>query len=121
WAWSGIGLLMIAIEVGLLYIAVLLWRDGLITIGDFVLIQAYLLVLFERLAAIQLDLKRVFTAFADAGEMIEIMETPHEVKDIPNAKQLAVSAGAITLTDVDFYFNQTNPVLEKFNLAIKGG
>ncbi len=118
--WSGIGIFMMAIEVGLLYAAVMLWQQGLVTVGDFVLIQAYLLTLFERLAAIQIDLRRLFDAFADAGEMVSILKTPHEVRDKRGAKQLEVVGGEVWFDDVNFAF-ANRPVLKDFNLTIRGG
>ncbi len=43
------GLMMIAIEFAMLYSAIILWQRGVLTIGDFVLIQVYLIGLFQRL------------------------------------------------------------------------
>lgn len=50
--WSIIGIFTIGIEVALVLGAVLLWGKGLLTVGDFVLIQSYLLVSFEQLVGI---------------------------------------------------------------------
>ncbi len=119
--WSGVGLLIIAIEVGLLYGAVIFWEQGILTIGDFVLIQAYLLTLFDRLTAIQSDLRRVYDAFADGEEMLEILNKPHEVKDIRNAKPLSVLEGNISFKNISFFFHDQTPVLEHFNLTVAPG
>jgi len=118
--WSGIGLLMMGVEIGLLYAAVLLWQQGLLAVGDFVLIQAYLLTLFERLVTIQNDLRRFFDAFADAGEMVGILEKMHEVKDKHGATELKVASGEIWFDDVTFGFH-LDPILKNFNLKIAGG
>jgi len=118
--WAGLGTLMMIIEIGLIYGAIVLWGNGLLTVGDFVLIQAYLLTLFERLVSIQRELRRVYDAFADAGEMVDILEQPHEVSDIPGAKKLKTIGAEIQFRDVNFYFNQTRDVLKDFNLHIPG-
>ena len=44
--WSVQGILMVGINIGLLYGAIIYWQRGLITIGDFILIQSYLLEFF---------------------------------------------------------------------------
>ncbi len=119
--WSGIGLFMIAIEVGLLWGATIYWSRGLLTIGDFVLIQAYLLTTFDRLVSINRELRRFFDAFADSSEMAYILEKPHGVQDAAGARPLAVSEGAITFRGVEFAFNPSQPVLANFDLEVKGG
>jgi len=118
--WAGLGTLMMIVEIGLIYGAIVLWGHGLLTVGDFVLIQAYLLTLFERLISIQRELRRVYDAFADAGEMVDILEQTHEVSDIPGAKKLKTTEAAIQFRDVNFYFNQTRNILKGFNLHIPG-
>ncbi|HVZ76069.1 MAG TPA: ABC transporter ATP-binding protein [Candidatus Paceibacterota bacterium] len=118
WIWAGIGLFMTAIEIGLLYGSATLWQQGLLTIGDFVLIQAYLLTTFDRLVGINRDLRRFYDAFADAGEMVEILETPHGVKDAPAAKPIVVSSGNVSFDNVEFSFNMERPILTNFTLKI---
>jgi len=119
--WSTLGILMVGINVGLLYGAVLLWERGLLTIGDFVLIQTYLIGLFERLLGINRELRRFFDAYADATEMVEIIEMPHEVQDWQKATPLAVTQSKITFTSVGFSFYASRAVLDNFNLTIHGG
>jgi ATP-binding cassette subfamily B protein len=121
WTWAGIGLFMVAIEIGLLFGAVHYWEIGMLTIGDFVLIQAYLLTTFDRLVGINRELRRFFDVFADASEMVEILQRPHEVEDAPAAKALQIGEGKIAFTDVSFYFHTEKGVFHDFNLVIPGG
>ncbi len=119
--WSVLGFLMVSINVGLLAGAVALWKQGLVTVGDFVLIQSYCISLFERLITINRELRRFFDAHADATEMIEILHTPHEIQDRPGARALAVTHGEISFNNVDFFFYANHPVLKNFNLTIRAG
>ena len=50
--------------------------------------------------------------------MTVILNTPHEITDIPKAKKLKVVKGEIELKDVDFFYHQTRKVLKSFNLKI---
>lgn len=118
--WAGIGLFIIIIEGGLLFGAVKLWQQGLVTIGDFVLIQAYLMTVFDRLVSINRELRRFFNSFADAAEMVHILELQHEIKDLPDAKKLAVTDGAIDFKQVEFHFQKETPILAGLSLAIPG-
>ncbi|MEK7093091.1 MAG: ABC transporter ATP-binding protein [Patescibacteria group bacterium] len=122
WFWGGIGLFIVGIEVGLYYGAIKFWQQGLLTLGDFVLIQAYLMTVFDRLVGINRELRRFFDAFSDASEMVYIMEQPHGVRDTKDAKPLAVSSGDIIFNDTRFFFKDASlPILSHFGLHIPGG
>ncbi|HVV15469.1 MAG TPA: ABC transporter ATP-binding protein [Candidatus Paceibacterota bacterium] len=118
WIWAGIGLFMTVIEIGLLYGGVLLWQEGLLTIGDFVLIQSYLLTTFDRLVGINRELRRFYDAFADASEMVEILITPHEIRDKKGAQALKVAEGQVSFRNVQFRFHDNRSILEDFTLSI---
>lgn len=115
------GLLMAILEFLLLAKAITLWKQGLLTIGDFALIQTGLLVLFKHLWEFGRIIRKTASAMADAAEMVEIMETPHEIQDVKNAKPLLVNGGKIEFKNVTFSFNKIHPVLNRFNLIIAPG
>lgn len=115
------GLLALAIELALLAGAVILWQQGVISVGDFVLVQVYILALIDRVWNIGSSMRRLFTSFADAHEMIEIFDTPYAVADAPDARPLIVSKGEIRLDDVSFGFNTERTVFTDFNLTIAPG
>jgi ATP-binding cassette, subfamily B, bacterial len=113
------GALAIMIEFGLLYAGIVLWQHGLITIGDFALIQAYIITAVEQLWNFGNNLRRVYSSFADATEMVDILNLPLEVKDQGNAGALSVPNGVIKFDAVRFNFNGSHHVLENFNLDIR--
>ncbi len=115
------GLMMLAIQFTMTYFAIIFWQRGILTIGDFALIQLYLITLFDRLWEFGRVLRRIFEGFADAAEMVEILDSPHEIMDIPNAKPLVVKKGEIEFRDLTFSFHQTRKILNNFNLLIKAG
>ncbi|MBI5405735.1 ABC transporter ATP-binding protein [Candidatus Kaiserbacteria bacterium] len=118
WIYGIQGLLAVGIESALLAGAVLLWQRGLITIGDFVLIQVYVLGLFNRIWNIGQNMRQLYDAFADATEMLDIMELPHGIQNMPGAKPLSVREGAIDFDRVRFEYHDSQEVLKDFNLAI---
>jgi ATP-binding cassette subfamily B protein len=117
-AWSIQGILIVGINVGILYGAVIYWQRGLLTIGDFILIQSYLLGLFNQLLGINHNIRRFYDAYADAVEMVDILDTPHEIKDQTGAVPLMVAKGIIAFEHVNFSFQQGRPILKDFNLTI---
>lgn len=121
WSQSIQQALTIVIQIGLFAGAVLLWQRHLLTIGDFVLIQVYVLGLIGQIVNIGDSLRQLYDAFADASEMIDILETPHAIQDANDAQPLALSGGKIEFNDVSFSFIQNRPVLQHFSLAIESG
>lgn len=113
------GILIISLEISVFYLAIKLWQRHLLTIGDFVLIQAYLINIFMRVWDFGRIIRDIYENLADAEEMTEILETPHEVQDVVNAQPLNVKNGEIIFDQVDFYYHQTRRVLKKMDLKIK--
>ena len=118
--WAVLGFFIVIINISMLYGAVYFWQRGLLTIGDFVLIQAYLITTIQQLIGINRNLRRFYDGIADATEMIEILNTPHEIKDARDSRPLKVSKAHISFTNVDFSFNQNRSILKDFNLDIYG-
>jgi ATP-binding cassette subfamily B protein len=119
--WGAMGFFVVLINVGLLYGALHFWQLGQLTIGDFVLIQAYLIATIQQLFGINRNLRRFYDSYAEAQEMIDIINEPHEVHDLANAQPLSVGEGAIHFKNVVFYFNENQRVLKGLSLDIHGG
>lgn len=114
-------LLWIGLELGMYTFAIYLWERGIISVGIFALIQIYILSIFSRVWDFSKQLQRLYEALADAEEMTIIFNTPHEIQDIPNAKELVVTKGEVFFDRVDFNYNQTRNILKNFNLCIAPG
>lgn len=113
------GMMGILMEAVILYMAVKLWMQGSFTIGDFVFVQAYVLVLLERIWNLGRVMRNVYEAFSDAQEMVDILEKPYDVQDLKTAKNLKVGQAGIKFDEVTFYYNQTRLTLDHFDLTIK--
>jgi len=113
------GILMIGLEIGIMYYAISLWQKGILTIGDFVLIQTYLFFIIHRLWNFGRIIRRYYERMAEAQEMTEIFATPHEITDVRNARELKVTDGNIDFKNVDFYYHKTRRVISDLDLDIK--
>lgn len=111
-------LLVIIIEVALLAGAVALWRRGIVTVGDFVLIQIYIIGLVSQIWGIGRNMRQLYDAFAEATEMIDILELPHAVQDAPDARPLLAREGGIAFDHVRFEYHDNQEVLKDLDLAI---
>ena len=110
--------LMVILEFVIMYVSVGLWKKGILTIGDFALIQSYIVGIFSRIWGLGKSVRHVYESFADAAEMVEILDTPYEVADATDAKTLVFDKGLIEFKDVSFRFNERRTVLNDLNLTI---
>ena len=118
---AGQALLVFFIEFFIFYLAIGFWQESHITVGFFVLLQAYILGLTHRLWEFSRVVRDLYESYADAKEMVEILEYPHEIRDTARAKTLSVSAGKIEFRNIGFSFRQTRAVLSDFSLVIAPG
>lgn len=118
---AGQALLIVLIEFFIFYLAIGYWTENIITVGFFVLLQAYILGLTHRLWEFSRVVRDIYESYADAKEMVEILKLPHEIHDRKGASALTVPSGVVEFRDVSFSFNQTRGVLKQFNLRIEPG
>ncbi len=111
-------LLTTVLEVGIFYIAILLWKQNILTIGDFILIQSYILIVIMRTWDFGRVIRDIYESLAEADEMSAVLSEPHSIVDTKNAKDLKITEGKIEFNKVDFFYHKTRPILEKFNLSI---
>lgn len=114
--------LMIIVEFLLFYFGIRLWQKGLITVGDFALIQAYLIGLLIRLWDFGRTVRDLYESFADAREMAEILYTPHEITNVPGARDLQVTKASLEFKKVIFNYHQTRTtIINNLDVQIKQG
>lgn len=111
----------LVLNLSLMYVGVRLWEIGKFSIGDFVLLQSYVMLVINRLMWLGNVTRKTYQSLSDASEMTEILNLSLEIVDAPHAKKLTIARGAINFEEVDFYFNETRQVLKKYTLDIKGG
>lgn len=112
--------LMIVIEFLVFYVALRYWRQGQLTVGFFILAQIYLIQLLGQLWDFGRTVRQLYRSFADADEMVRILNRPHEIQDAPDAKVLVVTRGTIDFANVTFGFHRTRRIFENFNLHVDG-
>src|SRR3989344_5129975 len=112
---------LLVLEVGVYYFGVRLWHRGILTIGDFALIQAYLFQMLFRVWDIAKFIQKSYRNLAEADEMTDILKTPLEVQDRPDAAGLSVPKGAIEFQKVNFRYHSGVSVLKRLNFTIAPG
>ena len=117
WIRGSAGFMSILLEIGIMYFAIRMRGDGLISLGMIVLLQVYILRVIDFLRGIGQTLRHVFVAMSEASEILEIIDTPHEIQD-NSSKRLKVTSGAISFQGVDFSYGK-EAIFKDLNLDIK--
>ena len=110
-----------------LAMAFMLWlaanevRDGVMTIGDFVLINAFMMQLFIPLNFLGFVYREIRGATANIENMFSLMSLNTKVLEQPNAPDLKIFGGDVTFKDVSFAYHDDRPLLKRIDLTIKGG
>jgi len=115
------GVEMIILEVVGMYMTLALWAEGSVTIGTVVLIQSYFASVMMNTWDIGRAMSDIFRSLSDASEMVEIFETPLEVKDRPDPEVPRIAKGHIRLDDVRFHYVQDHDVFSRLALDILPG
>jgi ATP-binding cassette subfamily B protein len=91
------------------------------TVGDFVLINAVLIQLYQPLNFMGMVYREIKQALVDIEKMFGILGTNAEVSDRPDAKPLAVSAGAVRFDNVKFHYMPERPILKGVSFEVPAG
>ncbi|MFA7717498.1 MAG: ABC transporter ATP-binding protein [Candidatus Absconditabacterales bacterium] len=118
--WLVTGLLTAGLEFIMFYFAILSRKQGIVSIGMFVLLQIYLFRIMDQMRNIGNVFRYLYQSFGECAEMLEILETPHEIQDISDEK-LHIHDGKIEFKEVNFHYVKENPVFQGLNLHIKPG
>ncbi len=94
-------------------------QHSLFTIGAFVLVQTYIFQLVDKLWNLGRVIRQLYESFGDAKEMVDILQTPYDIKDVRGAAELNVKKGKIEFSKVSFHFHKTRQVLDNLSLLIR--
>ena len=110
---GGLVLVMVMAAVGV--------ERGDLTVGDFVMVNAYMIQITMPLNFLGTVYREIRQALIDMGDMFDLLGQPAEVNDAPHAKPLAVTGGRVTLRDVTFGYDAARGILKGINLDVAPG
>ncbi|MBR0938577.1 ABC transporter ATP-binding protein/permease [Bradyrhizobium jicamae] len=96
-------------------------RNGTHTVGDFVLINSMMIQLYVPLNFMGMVYREIKQAVIDIEKMFEVLARDPEVRDLPGATPLAVSAGSVRFEDVRFAYEADRPILKGLSFEVPAG
>ena len=112
-----IGLAMIVIMA----MAVREVASGEITLGDFTMINAYLLQLFIPLNALGFVYREIRQALVNVERLFKLLADKPAIEDAPDATELAVNRGEVQFDHIHFAYRPDRPILKDVNFSIPSG
>ena len=97
------------------------WSHGRFTPGDVVFVSTLLSQLFRPLDLLGMVYRTIRQGVVDMGAMFDLLDTPGEIVDAPDAKPLNVIDGHIRFEDVRFGYDPAMPILKGIDLDIRPG
>jgi ATP-binding cassette subfamily B protein len=108
-------------------VTLLVWRatvgvvDGTMSLGDLVLVNAFMIQLYAPLNFLGVIYRELRQALTDLERMFTILHQDREVADAPGAVELRVGAGTVRFEDVHFAYLPGHEVLKGLSFEVPGG
>jgi ATP-binding cassette, subfamily B, heavy metal transporter len=96
-------------------------KQGTNTVGDFVMINAMMIQLYQPLNFMGMVYREIKQAVIDIEKMFAILAREPEIKDKPGAKPLDIKRGAIRFENVSFSYDPEREILKGISFEVPAG
>jgi ATP-binding cassette, subfamily B, heavy metal transporter len=96
-------------------------RNGTHTVGDFVLVNAMMIQLYQPLNFMGMVYREIKQAIIDIEKMFNVLARKPEIKEVPGARPLTVTSGNLRFEDVRFSYDPERPILKGLSFEVPAG
>jgi ATP-binding cassette, subfamily B, heavy metal transporter len=117
----GQSLIITAGLVAVMVLAAMGVQDEVLTVGDFVMVNAYMIQITLPLGFLGTVYREIRQALVDMGEMFGLLGQPAEVVDKPGAKALSLNGASVAFDDVRFAYDPERQILKGISFKVGAG
>jgi ABC-type transport system involved in Fe-S cluster assembly fused permease/ATPase subunit len=121
WLNFGQGLIITAGLVIVMVMAAKGVQAGRYTVGDFVMVNAYMIQIMLPLGFLGTVYREIRQSLVDMAALFGLLGQPAEIEDRPGAAPLRVTQGRIEFRDVSFAYEAERPILHGLSLTVAPG
>ena len=105
----------------------MLWRatqgvvDGRMTLGDLVMVNAFMIQLYIPLGFLGVLYREIKQSLTDLDKMFTLMEREREIADVPGAQALVLTGAQVAFSHVNFAYDPARPILKDISFEIPAG
>ena len=118
---SGQALIIASAITALMWLGAKEVVTGALTIGELVMINAYMIQLFLPLNFLGFVYREIRRALTDLENMLGLLNKKPQVTQRPHAQHLCVSKGNIAFNNVSFSYDANRPILSNISFQVKAG
>src|SRR6187401_76158 len=96
-------------------------RNGTNTVGDFVMVNAMMIQLYQPLNFMGMVYREIKQAVIDIEKMFSVLSRNPEIKDVAGAKPLIVTSGSVRFDDVRFSYDPDRQILKGLSFEVPAG
>lgn len=94
---------------------------GVLTVGDFTAVNAYMLQLAAPLNFLGFAYREIKHALTDLETLFQLLHREREIDDAPGAQPLALTGGSVRFDHVAFGYDPRRPILEAVAFTVPAG
>jgi ATP-binding cassette subfamily B protein len=111
----------LSLQVGMVSYAARLWMDRSISAGSFAMVASLLLLVINDIRNLSRRFLEFFEYIGNVADGVGIIIRPHEITDVPEARELIVTQGEIRFENVKFSYPGGMEVFDGLDLTIRPG
>lgn len=112
------------INLGMVSVLIMVARQvqsGILTLGDFVMINAYVIQIMMPLHFLGFVYREVRQSMIDMSEMFNLLDQPSEIKDKKDAKEVIFKDGKIEFQNISFGYDKERKIIDNISFTISPG